>query len=233
MSETIERADPKSLANPRDRLVDSVASPCDEDHLIRCPCHNELLDRRYAELKSKAMKELKDAPGGKDNAVLQGRLYRLKMQALKDTAAGLAKKGVRCPIERAQLDEELATFDQELDGKYDLSDPRVRVIVRELLCAHVTIIRAQHESRKRGIVFTAEDNLGNEKVYLNPVEELKRKYSETRIKAILALDKMLEGDKHQIVSKTEKVDPGELWGDPAPDEGRVIDARAIEEPEDE
>jgi len=213
-SKAIEKRDETSIEAHRETIVKAIASVCTEEHLTSCPCQIDKIKQRWLELWTQTQEDLK-AEGHEGKVELyERRKFFDKQRAIQQIGEELSKAGTICEREAHSIRGELKLFDKQVGGKYDLSDPRVNVIVKELMYCHMSVFRMQRESNIRGVIYETDDQHGNTHWNINPVEVEKRRYSESRVKAIEALDRMMEGSKHKMLGKFEIITPEEMFGDP-------------------
>ena len=184
-----EMEDQKQQSSQLYEYVDSVCKIYSSEHFLYCGCcHYE-----YQKVKTKMLETEQNIVRKLESVGEEGKRNRLLHVPEKAREIMFQhKQGKLCPVER----DELLTTIKIFEGKYDLSDARVYSILKSLLDLQLTSFRMQRESTHSGVMIKSLDKYGNETKSVNPVEDIKRKYNETFIKAIEILNKIIEGEKH-------------------------------------
>ena len=156
--------------------------------------HHEKIEEKAYELADKYCKE-NNVTESSRSLVLSSRMQDFKMRLISEWAQENERNAVRCPYELSQI----RTVTELFSGKYDLKDPRAYVIVRALISNMLSAYRMQRYTDEAGPVIKYVDKQGNERSYLNPSEEAKRRYNDAVVDAVMKLDQIFEGSKSSIV----------------------------------
>lgn len=168
-------------------------------HLEVCNCQNDNYKKIYKHLEDQLNKQITQKTS---ELVKIDRIKQLPQITYEELFKIIKDEDIICPHEFEVIKKTLTIF---ISG-YDLSIPKVYSIVEGVVDNHLTVHRLQQESGYEGIVI--KDERG---VYINPVEEAKRRYLESRTKAIEILDKMIEGSKVNIRLSVEAKDIKTLY----------------------
>ena len=177
---------------PIDTFDDSLLSICNIEHISICNCQRAFVESKYRYYFNEEMNELIKNKQEENKNLIEVRKDYAMEKALKDVSRHCIENNIRCSIERNKLKNHLHYFNE----KYDLSDPRVFVIIEALMNQMLSVHRMQQYSNVKGIINVWYDKNDNKRVNINPVEEMKLKYDEARISAIAVLDKIIEGSKN-------------------------------------
>ena len=196
----------KQLKTVLDSYVIDRVKIQNKNHFESCNCCKEEFKKIYQQKLLEEKQKLNNVIDITENAK-QERLSRVP----KKTAEILTQvvEGKVCPYEYDELMGTVNIF----RSKYDLNDPRVFSIIKTLLDIQLTAYRMQRESEHYGILLSEYDKNDNPKLVINPVEEIKRRYNETYIKTIEALNKMMDGEKHLHLHGVKVFDRDELYND--------------------
>lgn len=173
---------------------DNIVAICNLEHLSVCHCQRERIEKEFNNIFNKELEELKKQDKLKNTALVDNRYDYAKDMAVKNISNECVRKRTLCPIEINKINQTLKYF----NDKYDLKDPRVFIIVESLMNQMLTAHRMQLYSTSKGVVQHWYDKEGNKRYSINPVEEIKLKYNEAKIKSIEILDKIMEGSKINI-----------------------------------
>lgn len=169
----------------------NLSSVCNEEHLSYCTCQQSAIKSRQKELFELDLEELKKNGLEENTELIKERQMQLSLKAKREVAEFCTENNIKCHLEEGMILEQLTYFEE----KYTLSDPRVFVVLESLFRQMLSAYRMQLHSNQKGILNIWYDKEGNKRYSLNPVEEIKLKYDEARIKAIETLNKMIEGEK--------------------------------------
>lgn len=203
----------------RDILIESLLSTCNIEHISNCSCQRSNVDSKYKELFEQEMNDLIKRGSETNNSLVEARREYAKDKAVKLVADYCKNNSIKCPIERAKVIQHLTFF----ESKYDLSDPRVFVIVESLLHQMLSAHRFQQYSNEHGVLNIWYDKQDNKRISLNPVEQIKLDYDRARIDAISVLDKIMEGEKINVNMKTIDIDDVFKNVDLRPGQYRVLE----------
>ena len=152
-------------------------------HLEVCNCQKDNYNKIYNHLQIQLNEQITQ---NTSELVKIDRFKQLPKITYEELFKLIKNEDVVCPYEFEIIKKTLTIF---ISG-YDFSIPKVYSIVEGVIDNHLTVHRLQQESNYEGIVIKDEKG-----IYINPVEEAKRRYLESRTKAIEILDRMIEGSK--------------------------------------
>lgn len=116
---------------------------------------------------------------------------------IRDNAYSVLKND-RCIFEREEIINSLQKF---VDSGYNVADPRVYLIVKELISNILNSGRANKAFTNLGLILRRETSAGPI-YYKNPLIESKIEFSRIIMEATEALDRMLKTDDKEIQAKT-------------------------------
>jgi hypothetical protein len=157
-------------------------------HLEVCNCQKDNYNKIYNHLKQQLNEQINQ---NTSELVKIDRAKQLPNITYDELFKMIKDVNIVCPYEFDIIKKTLTIF---ITG-YDLTVPKVYSIVEGVVDNHLTVYRLQKESNYEGIVI--KDERG---IFINPVEEAKRRYLESRTKAIEILDRMIEGSKNVNVN---------------------------------
>jgi len=209
---------PKQTLDGVSKYFMSKASLCDKDHLMSCDCQSKLVNEIKASTRGKYLERAKkycqdnDINFNTDNFIVRAQLQNGDSEAYKLAGRLLKKDGIRCSKEETAINELLTRF----AIKRDLSDPEVFSIIESLVNMKLSILRYSRASEQQGLFITTTNSEGQTSKSLSGLEKLKLEYEKACITSIVSLNKMVEGEKHNITaSVTHDIIPmGDLYGSP-------------------
>ena len=142
---------------------------------------------------------------------------RAKKESFLETARHCVNHNIRCHLEKREIINTIKVF----DSKYNLSDPRVFIVVRSVLNHQLSSYRMQKYSNEYGVISEQFDREGNRSFILNPVEHAKRKFDEAMVSAMATLNNMIEGQKVTSFNY-DIIDADELFGKIQEKEEKVV-----------
>lgn len=177
---------------------------CDKNHLNVCFCqkkiYNDLFRKCYKTEVTDVLSKQEDLKvewtNNQKRSVVENGERVAKERAMDLTIKYCEDNNIRCPVEKDEVVKELNIFYNKYEDIWE--DPRIQVVLGSLINFKLSALRMQNYSNKYGIVADEYDRDGNRRITLNPVEAEKRKYDESRIKAVEILDKMIEGSKVNV-----------------------------------
>lgn len=164
-------------------------------HLETCDC----MQGKYEELYKKGYNNLVDelcASRSDTRMRVLSRMTDLRTIALDRLLEFVKLNNVVCKYEYKEVLRVLHIF----SDKYDLSDARANVMVQVVIDNLLTMLRMEREINHEGIAEVYSDDKGVKRIIMNPFEEAKRRYNESLVNTITALDKIFEGSKITIDS---------------------------------
>ena len=190
----ITTSENNSIINSEDKmkLFSSLITICNEEHLSYCDCQAKRIKEEADKIIVNELKELEDKNQLHNIELINERIEYANRLALKRVGHYCEKNRITCPIEEEKIKQNLEYFNKA----YDLTDPRVYIIVDSLLHQMLSAHRMHMHSNTKGILNIHYDKLGNKSYSLNPVEEVKRRFNETLVRGIETLNKIIEGEKH-------------------------------------
>ena len=106
-------------------------------------------------------------------------------------------KNDRCVFERKEI---LSSLQKFVDAGYDIADPRVFLIVNELVGNILNSGRANKSFTSLGVILRKDTSAGPV-YYQNPLIKTKLEFSKLIIEATEALDRILKSDETQKSDK--------------------------------
>lgn len=191
-------------------MYENILSPITLVHLDFCNCQKERLREIEKEEYNKELLELRTEDLMKDVTVRDSRLNRSLERARLILVGDCQKANIRCSVEKQIIQKELQMFVNY--EKYKLDDPRAYIIIESLMNLKLSEHRLSLHTTNYGSVQSVFDREGNETFKLNPAEEYKMKYNNSRIAAIKELNLIFEGAKSTVVTI---------------DANKIIDARVL------
>lgn len=191
------------MSGEQKELFTSMAITCDKNHLAVCDCQKVKVDLIYDELlvaDEDKREENKDKPDW-----LENRKDMYYTTSLKIMGKECVKKSIKCPREI----KEIVSIVNMFRSKYELSDPRVFMIVKSLVGHKLSAHRMQLYSNSKGIVQENWDRNGNLSYSLNPVEMAKKEFDKEVVKSIEILNKIIDGEKSSV-DHSGKIDLGNI-----------------------
>jgi len=180
------------------KYFDDLLSLISVKHQNKCDCTKKLYEEQYKIIYDIEVQRLKDDGLFDDDNARSNRLKEVEWFAKQKVSEICDKQGIRCNTERGLIAGELSLF----VDKYDLSDPKVYVIVKNALKLALTEHRLGVDIGFNDVIYETESKNGNIYRNINPAVEAAYKYNEACIKAIETLHKLTEGEKHTITIKT-------------------------------
>jgi len=195
----------------------SLASVCNFQHLALCNCHNDKINKYYAEESVKTLSELDEKS---PKYIIESRLHSARNEAIKRVEKECLENNVRCPIEQALIKDIIVHYDKSLSGIYDTTDTNVFIIFRSLLNQILSTHRMQLYSNEFGLMQKIVTKDGNERFVLNPVEELKNRVDSMIISSIEKLNNIVYGIKSTNINVNIEQKPLDIT--------EVLDVEAID-----
>ena len=189
--------------NKINNTFESMTIICDEEHVKVCDCQQEQYNKTYDIVLEQQEKQIREDLTREEyehftDDMKVKEIERWKANAKPKTYKILGelneKDKVRCSVEKSLILETLSLFTE----KYDIRDPRVFLVVRSVINHQLSSHRMQLYTSNKGIVQTLYDREGNPYTQVNPIEESKRKFDESIIKAMEQLTRITEGDTINI-----------------------------------
>lgn len=199
---------------------DTLLSYISTEHISICACQKDKIRDRFNSKLKEIEKRIKRAKRQKveeeELEILRNSLLR---KAREDTVAEISveciSNEIRCPVERDAIKTTIELF----NNKYDLIDPRVYMVVKSVINHQLSAHRMQYYSTSYGLMQEHTDRDGNVSYKLNPVEEEKRKFDDSIIKAMEILSRMIDGETHNHTGVIAVVSADELFGEDSTDYG--------------
>jgi hypothetical protein len=193
----------KDLLEDYSKMYKSCAIVCSAEHMKVCPCQDDLIEE---ELTYRISKDSYRVENNLDSDQCKYRDGLLRDQVIVDLGRTAEKVGLECPVEADLIFSTIYRFDKRADGKYDLSDPDVFIILKSMINNMLSAHRMQLYSRRNGIVQTHIDREGNVSFTLNPVETAKLAFDKAQVDAVEKLNRIVFGNKNVNYNIKEKVE---------------------------
>ncbi len=191
------------------KIYDPLISNVDINHLRVCPCYKPEVDERFNLLWEDEEENIKeDTP----DYVIHSLKKNTYNEALQQIAAELPL-GTKCPLEKSAISSSIAMFS---NSHYDLTNPVVFNIVKNALNIELNTFRLQLMSNTSDLVSKTVKEDGSVSWILNPSVEASRKSSETIIKAMEILSRIVDGNLQKnlnISVDLEVIKFDDLFGD--------------------
>jgi hypothetical protein len=170
----------------------SNCSKADEEHLLKCHCHDEVINEQFLlELK----KEELDADAPDDLLLRQVKATR------RDVVHNLANyntdNNVRCLHERAIVDTILSKFQS-----FDLTIPTYALIVNSVINQSLIAFRLSTYLSDNNLITTVTDKYGDEHNMINSAVDYLSKTDRLIIDACEKMHRLKFGEKHSIENVT-------------------------------
>ena len=172
-----------------------LATPCNGRY-FSFPINQTDDYRRFEE--TCIQKQLSDAQSNNidlsSNMVMLAQIDSAKRKAYDEFGKQCISQNQRCPHELKEINRLIKLF----GGMYNIADPRAYVIIRAVISQSLTVLRLERYSADDGPIIVKTDKEGNNWKDVSVLEDAKRRFNESTIKAIEQLNKIFEGETTNV-----------------------------------